>query len=313
LQFFVFFVYFVVASSSVTPSIGLDRALDQPLWRPSEERIAQANMSAFLRYVADAGPADYAALYRWSVLHPEQFWPRIWSFFDVIADEREGEPWDEVVRGVDRMAPPDPEAGPGWFLGARLNFAENLLRHRDDQDAIVAWNELGRQGVLSYADLYREVARVAAALRAHGIRAGDRVAGYMPNVPETVIAMLATASLGAVWSSCSPDFGVQGVLDRFGQIEPRVLFCTERYRYAGKEIDLRARITEVVTLIPAIGRVVVVPYGGGEPDISGIPRAQLYDDFASSRTDARLPSRDWRSIIRSTFCTHRAPPDCPSA
>jgi acetoacetyl-CoA synthetase len=245
-------------------------------------------MSAFLRYVADAGPADYAALYRWSVLHPEQFWPRIWSFFDVIADEREGEPWDEVVRGVDRMAPPDPEAGPGWFLGARLNFAENLLRHRDDQDAIVAWNELGRQGVLSYADLYREVARVAAALRAHGIRAGDRVAGYMPNVPETVIAMLATASLGAVWSSCSPDFGVQGVLDRFGQIEPRVLFCTERYRYAGKEIDLRARITEVVTLIPAIERVVVVPYGGGEPDISGIPRAQLYDDFASSRTDAEI-------------------------
>jgi acetoacetyl-CoA synthetase len=245
-------------------------------------------MSAFLRYVADAGPADYAALYRWSVLHPEQFWPRIWSFFDVIADEREGEPWDEVVRGVDRMAPPDPEAGPGWFLGARLNFAENLLRHRDDQDAIVAWNELGRQGVLSYADLYREVARVAAALRAHGIRAGDRVAGYMPNVPETVIAMLATASLGAVWSSCSPDFGVQGVLDRFGQIEPRVLFCTERYRYAGKEIDLRARITEVVTLIPAIGRVVVVPYGGGEPDISDIPRAQLYHDFASSRTDAEI-------------------------
>jgi acetoacetyl-CoA synthetase len=245
-------------------------------------------MSAFLRYVADAGPADYAALYRWSVLHPEQFWPRIWLFFDVIADEREGEPWDEVVRGVDRMAPPDPEAGPGWFLGARLNFAENLLRHRDDQDAIVAWNELGRQGVLSYADLYREVARVAAALRAHGIRAGDRVAGYMPNVPETVIAMLATASLGAVWSSCSPDFGVQGVLDRFGQIEPRVLFCTERYRYAGKEIDLRARITEVVTLIPAIGRVVVVPYGGGEPDISDIPRAQLYHDFASSRTDAEI-------------------------
>ncbi len=245
-------------------------------------------MSAFLRYVADAGPSDYAALYRWSVMHPEQFWPRIWSFFDVIADEREGEPWDEVVRGLDRMAPPDPEAGPRWFLGARLSFAENLLRHRDDQDAIVSWNEMGRQGAMSYADLYREVARVAGALRAHGIQAGDRVAGYMPNIPETVIAMLASASLGAVWSSCSPDFGTQGVLDRFGQIVPRVLFCTERYRYAGKEIDLRARITEVVNQIPAIERVVVVPYRGGKVDISGIPRAQLYHDFSASPMDSEI-------------------------
>jgi acetoacetyl-CoA synthetase len=239
-------------------------------------------MSAFLRYVADAGPLDYAALYRWSVLHPERFWPRIWSFFDVIADERQGEPWDEVVRGLDRMAPPDPQAGPRWFLGARLNFAENLLRHRDDRDAIVAWNETGRQAVLSYAELYVEVARVAAALRAHGIQRGDRVAGYMPNIPETVIAMLAAASLGAVWSSCSPDFGVQGVLDRFGQIEPRVLFCTGGYRYAEKEIDLRARITEIVTRIPAIERVVLVPYGGGQAETSGIPRSQSYDDFARS-------------------------------
>ncbi len=245
-------------------------------------------MSAFLRYAGDAGPRDYAALYRWSVMHPEQFWPKIWSFFEVIADEREGDPWDEVVRGLDRMAPPDPEAGPRWFLGARLNFAENLLRHRDDRDAIVSWNEMGRQGVLSYADLYREVARVARALRAHGIQPGDRVAGYMPNIPETVIAMLAAASLGAVWSSCSPDFGVQGVLDRFGQIVPRVLFCTGRYRYAGKEIDLRARITEVVNQIPAIERVVVVPYRGGKVDISGIPRAQSYHDFAASPTDSEI-------------------------
>ncbi|MEO7502274.1 MAG: acetoacetate--CoA ligase [Gemmatimonadaceae bacterium] len=262
--------------------------MDQPLWRPSDERIAQAGMSAFLHYVADAGPLDYPALYRWSVMHPEQFWPRIWSFFEVIADEREGEPWDEVIRGLDRMAPPDLEAGPRWFLGARLNFAENLLRHRDERDAIVAWNEDGRQGVLSYADLYREVARVAGALRAHGIQAGDRVAGYMPNVPETMIAMLAAASLGAVWSSCSPDFGVQGVLDRFGQIEPRILFCTDRYRYAGKEIDLRARITEAVGRISAIERVVMVSYGGGKADISGIPRAQSYDDFAGSPAEGEI-------------------------
>jgi acetoacetyl-CoA synthetase len=245
-------------------------------------------MSAFLRYVADAGPRDYAALYRWSVMYPERFWPKIWAFFEVLADERDGRQWDEVARGLDRMAPPDPEAGPRWFIGSQLNFAENLLRHRDDRDAIVAWNETGRQGVISFADLYRKVARVAAALRAHGIGAGDRVAGYMPNVPETVIAMLASASLGAVWSSCSPDFGVQGVLDRFGQIEPRVLFCTARYRYAGKEIDLRDRISEVASQIPAIERVVVVPYGGGQAEISGNSRAQSWDDFIASAETADI-------------------------
>jgi acetoacetyl-CoA synthetase len=265
-------------------------------------------MSAFLRYVADSGPHDYAELYRWSVVHPERFWPEIWSFFAVIADEHDGRQWDEVVRGLDRMAPPDPESGPRWFLGARLNFAENLLRHRDDRDAIVAWNEKGRQGVLSYADLYSQVARVAAALRAHGIGAGDRVAGYMPNVPETVIAMLAAASLGAVWSSCSPDFGVQAVLDRFGQIEPRVLFCTPEHRYAGKEIDLRARIADVVNRIPAIERVVVVPYGGGQPAISDIPRAQAWSDFAGSAgTDElsfhRLPFEHPLYILYSSGTT----------
>ena len=166
-------------------------------------------------------------LYSWSVLHPEEFWPKVWSFFGMIAsDLGDGRQWDEVVRGLGRMAPPDRELGPRWFLGARLNFAENLLRYRDDRDAIVAWNETGRTTSLSYAELYREVARVAAALRGQGIEVGDRVAGFMPNVPEAIVAMLAAASLGAVWSSCSPDFGAQGVLDRFGQIEPRV--CSAR-------------------------------------------------------------------------------------
>ena len=251
-------------------------------------------MTAFLRYVADEGPADYRELYQWSVVHPERFWPRVWSFFNVIADERDGRRWDEVVRGVDRMAPPDPELGPRWFLGARLNFAENLLRYRDDRDAIVAWDETGRTSSLSYAQLYREVARVAAALREQGVGVGDRVAAFMPNVPETIVAMLAAASLGAVWSSCSPDFGAQGVLDRFGQIEPRILFCTERYRYAGKDIDLSSRITDVVNQISSIERVVVVPYSGGQPEIAGIPRATTWAEFAGHAkppelTFARLP------------------------
>ena len=245
-------------------------------------------MSAFLRYVADEGPTDYRELYRWSVMHPERFWPRVWSFFDVIADERDGRRWDEVVRGIERMAPPDPELGPRWFIGARLNFAENLLRYRDDRDAIVAWDETGSTQSMSYAELYRDVARVAAALREQGIGVGDRVAGFMPNVPETIVAMLAAASLGAVWSSCSPDFGAQGVLDRFGQIEPRVLFCTDRYRYAGKEIALRARITDVVNQISSIEQVVVVPYGGGQPDISGIPRAASWAEFLGDAEPPQL-------------------------
>ena len=156
------------------------------------------------------------------------------------------------------MAPPDPDAGPAWFRGARLSFAENLLRFRDDRPALVARSERGRGRVVTFADLSREVAEVAAGLEACGVGVGDRVAGFMPNVPETVIAMLATASLGAVWSSCSPDFGVKGVLDRFGQIEPKVLFCADGYRYAGKEIDCLARVRDIVARIPSIQRVVVV-------------------------------------------------------
>ncbi|HVD61900.1 MAG TPA: AMP-binding protein, partial [Gemmatimonadaceae bacterium] len=261
--------------------------MTDPIWTPSEERIAQARMSAFLRYAC--GPdADYREVYEWSVLHPELFWPKVWAFFDVIANERDGRRWDEVVRGLDRMAPPDPELGPRWFIGARLNFAENLLRYRDDREAIIAWSEAGRQKSLSYAQLYREVALVASALRAQGIRKGDRVAAYMPNIPETMIAMLATASLGAVWSSCSPDFGVQGVLDRFGQIEPRVLFCTDRYRYAGKNIDLRERISQIAEKIPSIEQVVIPGYEGVEADSSNVPRSRSWNEFAGSNEPPEL-------------------------
>lgn len=256
--------------------------MTEPIWTPSKDRIAQANMSAFLRFACGGACSEYAELYRWSVLHPEEFWPTVWKFSDVIAATRDGRQWDEVVVGLDRMAPPTPELGPRWFPGARLNFAENLLRYRDDKDAIVAWNETGRQRSLSYSILHNEVARVASALRSQGIGVGDRVAGFLPNVPEAIIAMLASASLGAVWSSCSPDFGAQGVLDRFGQIEPRILFCTDKYRYAGKEIDLRERITDVVARIPSIERVVVVPYGDGEPPTSAISTGVSWSEFASS-------------------------------
>jgi acetoacetyl-CoA synthetase len=190
----------------------------------------------------------------------------VWEFCGVVADTLpDGAHWTEVVHGLDRMAPPDPTAGPRWFLGARLNFAENLLRHRDDHPALIARNERGRGRTLTYAELAAEVADVAAALRATGVGVGDRVAGFMPNIPETVIAMLATASLGAVWSSCSPDFGVKGVLDRFGQIEPKVLFCADGYQYAGKAIDSLPRVRAIVREIGSIRRVVVVPQLGETP------------------------------------------------
>ena len=186
-----------------------------------------------------------------------------------------------MLIGRNRVAPPDPELGPTWFAGSRLNFAENLLRYRDDRDAIVFWNERGAQRRLTFAELYEEVARVARALRGMGIRAGDRLAGFLPNLPETVIAMLAATSIGAIWSSCSPDFGVNGVLDRFGQIQPRVLFCADGYRYSGRDIDCVARVAEIATRIPEIERVVVVPYLNAEPDLSAIRDAMVWEKFAA--------------------------------
>ena len=226
-------------------------------------------MSSFLNFLREE---SYGDAYAWSIAHPEQFWPAMWRFADVV-----GDPGNEVVVGLDRMAPPDPVAGPRWFPDGQLSFAENLLRYRDDREAIVAWNEGGRQRSLSYRELYKEVAKAAAAMRAHGIGKGDRVAGFLPNIPEAVIAMLAASSIGAVWSSCSPDFGVQGVLDRFGQIEPRILFCADSYVYNGKRIDCIERARKVVEALPAIEKVVVVSYGG--TGTSDLPGSQSWQDF----------------------------------
>jgi acetoacetyl-CoA synthetase len=266
------------------------------VWTPSLERIRRANLTSFLERVrASSAPdaarvLDFPSLYRWSVERPEAFWPEVWSFCGIIADEPAGgPPWDQVVVGLDRMAPPDPVRGPRWFPGARLNFAENLLRYRDDQAALVFWNERGRQRSLSFGELAGEVASVAGALRDHGVVPGDRVAGFMPNIPETVIAMLATTALGAVWSSCSPDFGVNGVLDRFGQIRPRVLFCADGYRYAGKEIDSLQRVREVRERIPEIERVVVAAYLNDRPEVSGIPNGVRWDDWRGRGPAASLP------------------------
>ena len=265
--------------------------MTEPVWIPGPERVERANMTAFLRYV---GKQSYSDAYAWSVSRPDEFWPAMWRFAGLVCDERTGrEPWDDVIIGLDRMAPPDAEIGPRWFTGARLSFAENLLRYRDDRDAIVAWNENGRQRVLSYGELYAEVAKVAAAMRASGIVAGDRIAGFLPNIPEAVIAMLAASSIGALWSSCSPDFGVQGLLDRFGQIEPRIMFCADSYRYNGKRIDCLDRVAQVVDKLPGVEKVVVIAYGDREPGISAIRASESWREFtdvqAREVTFERLP------------------------
>jgi acetoacetyl-CoA synthetase len=234
---------------------------------------------------APAADAPYADWHRWSCENPGLFWAALWHFTGVIADERPGlEPWDSVVEGYDRMGPPDPDLGPTWFAGARLNFAENALRHRGGTPAIIFRDERGDRRELSRDALASEVARVAGALRAVGVRAGDRVAGFLPNVPEAVIAMLAATSCGAVWSSCSPDFGAAGVLDRFGQITPRVLFTADGYRYAGKEIDSLDRVRNIVNAIPSIEHVVVAPVlreSLGPGSLAGIRGAERWSRFAA--------------------------------
>ena len=249
--------------------------MTEPLWSPSQERIATSHMQRFIERVRDrhdSSVTDYEGLYQWSLDQPEAFWRELWDFAGVIGEgpgDVGTEHWPEMP-------------GTRWFPEARLNFAENLLRRRDEGTAIVFAGEDGSRRELSYRALYDEVARTALALKDAGVQPGDRVAGYLPNLPETVIAMLAAASLGAVWSSCSPDFGVQGVLDRFGQIEPKVLFVCAAYRYNGKNFDCLGRVRELTSRMPSVERVVVVPYMEANPDLSGLAPAVTWAAFTDN-------------------------------
>ncbi len=282
------------------------RAMTEPMWKPSAERIAKANMTAFLRKVRERGQreiADYPSLYRWSIEEPAAFWQAVWEFCGIIASR----PADQVVVDFDKMP------GTRWFPGARLNFAENLLRFRDDRRALVFWDESGFQRAQSYAELYGNVARLADALRGLGVKSGDRVAAFVPNIPETVVSMLAVASLGAIWSSCSPDFGPQGVLDRFGQIEPKVLFAADGYRYDGREFDSLERLKAVQRDLPTVERVVVIPCLNQQPNLGGIERAILWPDLlsASRATEVafeQLPFDHPLYILYSSGTT--GPPKC---
>src|SRR6056297_2220712 len=253
--------------------------MTEPLWKPDPDHAQTTNMARFIDWVGceiEPGVRDYDSLYRFSLDRPEAFWTAVWDFADVRADRR----GSRVTENWPAMP------GTRWFPDARLNFAANLLRRSDDGTALAFAGEGGMRRSMSWRELNHEVARIAAGLEDMGIRPGDRVAGYLPNLPETVIAMLATTSLGAIWSSCSPDFGVRGVLDRFGQIEARVLFAAAAYRYNGKTHDCLGRLAEMLPELATIEQVVVAPHADDSMNLQALgDRAVAWDDFAVDDPD----------------------------
>ncbi len=243
-----------------------------PLWSPSPEVARASAMARFFADVARAHPgtpaadAPYAEWHAWSVREAPTFWATWWETCGIQAERADGAagtPWSAILSDGVTMRPPGHDGGPRWFTGARLNYAEHLTRRRDDAPAIIARDEAGRRREMSFAQLATAVGRVARALAQAGVKPGDRVAGFLPNIPEAVIAALAANAIGAVWSSCSPDFGAQGVLDRFGQIAPTVLVVADGYRYAGKRLDCLERVREIARALPALRTIVVVPFLDG--------------------------------------------------
>ena len=232
-----------------------------PLWSPSREQIQQSNMYQFMvtmNHKYDLPMSSYKDLHQWSVEHLDTFWDEIWALAHVVADNK----GDVVLTDAHKMP------GGKWFPAAKLNYAANLLKYTDAKTALVFRGEDGTRQTLSYAELYQKVATLAAALRQHGIVAGDRIAGFMPNNIDTVVAMLATTSIGAVWSSCSPDFGINGVLDRFGQIKPRILFTTDGYLYNGKHFNSLERVASIASKLDSIERIIVCPHTYRIDDLS---------------------------------------------
>jgi len=278
----------------------MESAVNEPLWSPSPERFEQANLARFARQVErDHGvkAADYDTLYAWSVREPEKFWSALWDFCEVI-----GYKGSRTLIDADRMP------GAQWFPDARINFAENQLRRRDDAPAMIFRGENKVRRTLSFREVHEAVSRLAQALRAQGVGPGDRVAAIVANMPEAIIALLATSSIGAIWSSCSPDFGVQGVLDRFGQIEPKVLLSVEGYFYGGKTHDNLAKLAEILPRLPSVERAIVIRYvteTGTAPDIH---KAVSWADFVAPFTAAeiafeRLPFNHPLAILYSSGTT----------
>jgi acetoacetyl-CoA synthetase len=259
----------------------------KPQWSPSEEAIEQAQLTQFARQVVRKRHLDlssYPEFYQWSIDQPEEFWSDVWETCGVVAS-RKG---STVVVDGDKLP------GAKWFPEARLNIAENMMRRGDRGDAFVFWDERGFQRRVSYSELTSDVSRAVQALAALGLRSGDRVAAFIPNIPEAGLFALAALSQGMVWSSCSPDFGVDGVVDRFGQIEPKVLFCADGYRYNGEEHDSLERVREIAERLPTVRKVVVVPHLDPDVDVSDIPKAVRLDEWlrryqSSAIAFAQLP------------------------
>src|SRR3954464_3590312 len=242
------------------------------LWTPSAETIESAFATQFARQMVRKHHLElnsYADFHRWTIDDPETFWAEIWDFCGVIAS-RKG---STVLVDGDKMP------GARWFPEARLNFAENLMRRGDRGDAFVLWDERGFRRRLSYSELTSEVSRAVQALAALGLRSGDRVAAFIPNIPEAAIFALAAASQGIVWASCSPDFGVEGVLERFAQIEPKVLFCADGYRYNGDRHESLDRVRAIAEKLPTLRKVVVVPQLDPRVDVSDMPKAVTLEEW----------------------------------
>ncbi len=272
----------------------------EPLWKPSEKRVKESNMYRFMQSVNHTygtNFADYDALYQWSVENLEAFWLEVWRFAGIKPSV--GNP-----RVID-----DPTRMPGahWFPDTRLNFAENLLRYRDGKTALIFRGEDAVRRTLTYEELYAATAKVAASLRAAGVTPGDRVVGFMPNMPESIIAMLAATSLGATWSSCSPDFGIRGVLDRFGQTRPKVLFTADAYYFKGKALDCLEKVAQIIKDLPSIEKIVVVPYTQEKPDLAALPNAVHYNEFVHNDAEdiefAQLPFEHPLYIMYSSGTT----------
>ncbi|EAR59594.1 acetoacetate--CoA ligase [Neptuniibacter caesariensis] len=246
--------------------------MSNPLWAPSQQQIEQSQMYQFMQQVNQQHNTtldSYSSLHQWTVENPETFWNHIWDDFGVIGNK------GNAPFLVDGNKMP----GAKWFPEAELNFAENLLKYRDDRTALIFRNEKDIRAEISYKELYTKAAQYAAGLKQRGVGKGDVVAGFMPNIAETVIAMLATTSLGAIWTSCSPDFGIQGVMDRFGQVKPKVLFTIPAYLYNGKRIDCVEKVTQIAERLDTTEQIVFVPYLDQTDDISSVSKSCWLENF----------------------------------
>ncbi len=270
------------------------------LWQPSVDRIAKSNLLRFITFVNQKNNLqimNYDSLYEWSIKFPKKFWPLVWEFAAIKASRK----WDEVLVNPQQML------GSQWFTNAGLNFAENLLQYRNNKPALIFVNENLTRRTLSYPELFAQVGCFANGLKNQNIKTDDRIAAFMPNLPETAIGMLATTSIGAIWSSCSADFGLHGLIDRFGQIQPKILLTADGYQYNGKTYSLLATVAQLQANIPSIEKIIVVPYLKSTPDISKIPNAILYPDFIADQqptlTFTQLPFSHPGFILYSSGTT----------